>query len=224
MRKMVWLSLMVFMTLAGTKALASEEGLAALDSPEAAMPQVEATGHDDASTAENTPKGNDPMVLIKTSKGDIKLKLLSDKAPITVENFLAYVDSGHYNGTIFHRVIPNFMIQGGGFTPDMRQKSTLAPIKNEAQNGVSNRRGTIAMARTQVTDSATSQFFINVVDNEGLNYKSPNDYGYCVFGEVVEGMDVVDAIRMVRTGVSGGHRDVPVEAVEIIEVVRVTEE
>jgi peptidyl-prolyl cis-trans isomerase B (cyclophilin B) len=171
-----------------------------------------------------TPEETHPMVTLKTSKGDITLKLFEDKAPISVANFLAYVDSGHYAGTIFHRVIPNFMIQGGGFTPDMQQKSTREPIKNEAQNGLANKRGTIAMARTQIIDSATSQFFINVVDNQGLNYKSPDmqGFGYCVFGEVVEGMDVVDAIRAVPTGRKGPHGDVPLETVEILEAVRVT--
>ncbi|HMO52332.1 MAG TPA: peptidylprolyl isomerase [Kiritimatiellia bacterium] len=172
---------------------------------------------------ETTTEGDTPVVIIKTSKGDIKLKLFRDQAPITVDNFLTYVDNGHYEGTIFHRVIGNFMIQGGGFTPDMQQKPTKAPIKNEAQNGLKNTRGTIAMARTQVIDSATSQFFINVVDNEFLNFRSPDmqGFGYCVFGEVVEGMDVVDAIRAVPTGRAGPHGDVPVEPVEIIQVVRV---
>jgi len=168
-------------------------------------------------------QGDNIVVIIKTSKGDIKLNLFKDKAPITVENFLKYVDNGHYEGTIFHRVIPNFMIQGGGFTSDMQQKPTSTPIKNEAQNGLANKRGTIAMARTQVIDSATSQFFINVVDNVFLNFRSPdmNGFGYCVFGEVVDGMDVVDAIRSVPTGRTGPHSDVPSEPVEIIQVVRV---
>lgn len=174
-------------------------------------------------TTETQPEGENPVVIIKTGKGDIKVKLFKDKAPITVENFLKYVDSGHYEGTIFHRVIPNFMVQGGGFTPDMQQKPTMAPIKNEAQNGLANKRGTLAMARTQVIDSATSQFFINVVDNAFLDFRSPDmqGFGYCVFGEVVEGLDVVDAIRSVRTGRSGPHGDVPVEPIEIIQVVRV---
>ncbi len=168
-------------------------------------------------------EGESPVVIIKTSKGDIKVKLHQDKAPVTVENFLGYVDSGHYEGTIFHRVIGNFMIQGGGFSSDMDQKPTRKPIKNEAQNGLKNNRGTLAMARTMVVDSATSQFFINVVDNEFLNFRSPDPsgFGYCVFGEVVEGMDVVDAIRAVPTGRSGPHSDVPVDPVEIIQVVRV---
>jgi len=174
-------------------------------------------------STETATQGDTPVVIIKTSKGDIRLNLFRDKAPITVDNFLAYVDSGHYEGTIFHRVIGNFMIQGGGFTSDMQQKPTMAPIKNEAQNGLKNKRGTVAMARTQVIDSATSQFFVNVVDNEFLNFRSPDmsGFGYCVFGEVVEGMDVVDAIRAVPTGRQGPHGDVPVDPVEIIQVVRV---
>jgi cyclophilin family peptidyl-prolyl cis-trans isomerase len=182
---------------------------------------IPAARGEDAAEPETQPEqGVNPVVLIKTSKGDIKLELYADKAPITVENFLAYVDSGHYNGTIFHRVIGNFMIQGGGFTPDMSQKDTRGPIKNEAANGLKNDRGSIAMARTSAPDSATSQFFINVVDNNGLNRPSPDGHGYCVFGKVIEGMDVVDAIRSVRTGRRGHHSDVPEEDVEIIEVTR----
>jgi peptidyl-prolyl cis-trans isomerase B (cyclophilin B) len=170
-------------------------------------------------------EGTAPVVIIKTSKGDITVKLDAENAPLTVENFLAYVDSGHYANTIFHRVIPNFMIQGGGFTPDMNQKPTRAPVKNEAQNGLKNKRGTLAMARTQVIDSATSQFFINVVDNEFLNFRAPNPagFGYCVFGEVTEGMEVVDAIRAVPTGRSGPHSDVPVEPVIITEIMRASQ-
>lgn len=185
---------------------------------------AELTEEAPAPAAEAQPEeGENPVVIIKTSKGDIKLKLFQDKAPITVENFLKYVDNGHYEGTIFHRVIGNFMIQGGGFTADMQQKPTMAPIKNEAQNRVSNKRGTIAMARTGVIDSATSQFFINVVDNGGLDFRSPDmqGFGYCVFGEVVDGMDVVDAIRAVPTGRAGPHGDVPLDPIEIIQVVRV---
>ncbi len=158
------------------------------------------------------------MVVIKTSKGDIKVELNEKKAPGTVKNFLAYVDAGHYDGTIFHRVIDGFMIQGGGFTKDMRQKPTRAPIENEAANGLGNERGTIAMARTSDIHSATSQFFINVVNNAFLNHrdKSAQGYGYCVFGRVAEGMDVVDAIKSVRTAA----QDVPVETVEIISITR----
>ena len=163
-----------------------------------------------------------PMVILKTTLGDITIKLFPDKAPITVANFLAYVDSGHYNGTIFHRVIDGFMIQGGGFNRYMLQKPTQAPIKNEAANGLQNKRGTIAMARTSVVDSATSQFFINVVDNAFLDYKSPDPrgFGYCVFGEVVSGMDVVDQIKAVRTGVKNGMSDVPLQTVEILSAER----
>ena len=161
------------------------------------------------------------MVTIKTSKGDIKLELFEKEAPITVKNFLSYVKSGFYKGTIFHRVIPNFMIQGGGMDENFMQKETAAPIKNEATNQISNKRGTIAMARTQVVDSATSQFFINVVDNDFLDFKAPipQYYGYCVFGKVVEGMDVADAIVGVPTTSKGMHRDVPQENIVILDVI-----
>ena len=167
------------------------------------------------------PKEN-PMVVIKTSLGDIKAELFQDKAPLTVANFLQYAKDGHYNGTIFHRIIDNFMIQGGGFTKDMAQKRTRAPVKNEAANGLKNERGTLAMARTSVIDSATSQFFINVKDNDFLNHTAPTPqgFGYCVFGKVVEGMDVVDKIKSVQTGNRGPFQDVPVETVEIIEIVQ----
>lgn len=163
------------------------------------------------------------MVLIKTTLGDITVKLATDKAPLTVANFLAYADAGHYDGTIFHRVIDGFMIQGGGFDKDMRQKPTKAPIKNEAANGLPNKRGTLAMARTPVVDSATAQFFINVKDNAFLNFQAPTPqgFGYCVFGEVTAGMDVVDKIKAVRTGVKAGMTDVPLETVEILSVKRV---
>ena len=161
------------------------------------------------------------MVTIKTSKGDIKLELFEKEAPITVKNFLSYVKSGFYKGTIFHRVIPNFMIQGGGMDEQFNQKPTEKPIKNEATNQISNKRGTIAMARTQVVDSATSQFFINVVDNDFLDFRAPTAqfYGYCVFGKVVEGMDVADAIVSVPTTSKGMHRDVPQENIVIPDVV-----
>jgi len=164
-----------------------------------------------------------PVVTLETSMGTIKIELYPEKSPVTVKNFIDYVEAKHYDGLIFHRVIGNFMIQGGGFTSDMQQKPTLAPIKNEAQNGIANKRGTLAMARTSVINSATSQFFINVVDNDFLNFTSPDaqGFGYCVFGEVIEGMDVVDAIRSVQTGRKGPHADVPNEPVEIIQVVRV---
>ena len=156
-------------------------------------------------------------VKLHTNHGVITLELDADKAPVTVANFLAYVESGHYNNTVFHRVIDGFMIQGGGFEPGMNQKPTGEQIKNEADNGLKNERGTIAMARTQAPHSATAQFFINVADNDFLNHRSPDlqGWGYCVFGKVSEGMDVVDAIRKVKTGSSGFHQDVPKEDVII---------
>lgn len=171
-----------------------------------------------AETKENPMTKKHPVVLMKTSKGDIKIELYEDKAPITVKNFLDYANEGFYNGTIFHRVIDGFMIQGGGFTADMQQKPVKAPIKNEATNGLKNTRGTLAMARTSVVDSATGQFFINVVDSPFLDYQSPQNYGYAVFGKVTSGMDVVDKIKDVKTGTKGMHRDVPVEPVEILSV------
>lgn len=165
-------------------------------------------------------KATNPVVLIKTSKGDIKVELYADKAPATVKNFLQYVDEGQYNHTIFHRVINGFMIQGGGFTQDMKQKATRAPIQNEADNGLKNERGTLAMARTSDPHSASAQFFINVADNAFLNFrgKNPSEYGYAVFGKVVDGMDVVDAIKQVKTSSKGPHENVPVEPVEIIDI------
>lgn len=165
------------------------------------------------------------MVILKTNKGDIVLELNTEKAPITCENFLNYVRSGHYNGTIFHRVIPGFMIQGGGMTPDMQQKPTNDPIKNEADNGLVNEAGSIAMARTSEPDSATCQFFINTVDNDFLNFrrKDIDNWGYCVFGRVVKGMDVVLNIESVKTDNNTyfPHRDVPVEPVIIESAVEV---
>ncbi|MFT4058536.1 MAG: peptidylprolyl isomerase [Legionella sp.] len=160
------------------------------------------------------------MVVISTSKGDIHLQLDTESTPVTVENFLSYVRSGFYDNTIFHRVISGFMIQGGGLNSDMEQKQTQTPIKNEAKNAKPNKRGTIAMARTMDPHSATAQFFINVADNAFLNFSGENmqGYGYCVFGEVTEGMDVVDAIAKVKTGQSKGHADVPVEEVTVLSV------
>ena len=159
-------------------------------------------------------------VLMKTTKGDITLELDPDKAPQTVANFLAYVDGGFYNGTIFHRVIRGFMIQGGGMLPDMQEKQTRDPITNEADNGLKNVRGSIAMARTSAPHSASSQFFINHQDNANLDYPSFDGWGYAVFGRVVEGLDVVDAIAAVPTGARAGHRDVPKEPVLIESVSR----
>jgi peptidyl-prolyl cis-trans isomerase A (cyclophilin A) len=163
-----------------------------------------------------------PQVLIKTSKGEILLELYPAKAPVTVENFLKYVDDKHYDNTIFHRVISNFMIQGGGFTSTMQQKPMRAGIKLESQNGLKNDRGTIAMARTSVPDSATAQFFINVVDNSMLNHPQPDGHGYAVFGKVIQGMDTVDAIKGVKTSRNGMHQDVPSEPVVIQSMSRVT--
>lgn len=164
------------------------------------------------------------IVRMQTNMGQITIELDAENAPVSTENFLNYVRDGFYEQTIFHRVIPNFMIQGGGFTAEMKQKKTRAEIKNEADNGLSNNRGTLAMARTQVIDSATSQFFINLVDNDFLDHKSktPNGYGYAVFGKVTEGMEIVDAIAKVATGNFGHHQDVPKEAV-IIESVTIEE-
>jgi cyclophilin family peptidyl-prolyl cis-trans isomerase len=157
------------------------------------------------------------MITIKTNHGDIGVELFDEKAPISCENFRQYIKDGHFNGTIFHRVIPNFMIQGGGMDETMNPKPTRDPIKNEADNGEKNLRGTLAMARTGVVDSATSQFFVNLRDNDFLDHGG-RDFGYAVFGKVSDGMDVVDAIAGLPTGNSGGHQDVPLDAVTIIEV------
>ena len=157
------------------------------------------------------------MITISTNRGDILIELFEESAPISCENFRQYAADGFFSGTIFHRVIPNFMIQGGGFAADMSQKPTRDPIKNEAKNGGKNLRGTLAMARTQVVDSATSQFFINLSDNHFLDH-SGRDFGYAVFGKVTEGMEVVDSIAAVPTGNSGGHQDVPREPVTITSV------
>jgi peptidyl-prolyl cis-trans isomerase B (cyclophilin B) len=163
-------------------------------------------------------------VTITTTVGQMTLELDADNAPKTVENFLAYTNSGFYDGTIFHRVINNFMIQGGGFTTGMEQKPTQAPVDNEANNGLKNERGTIAMARTQDPHSATAQFFINVQDNDFLNHTGENmqGWGYTVFGKITQGEDVLDKIRVVQTGSQGGHQDVPTEPI-IIESISVTE-
>ncbi|MEL7935744.1 MULTISPECIES: peptidylprolyl isomerase [Pseudomonas] len=164
------------------------------------------------------------MIKLHTNHGVITLELFEDKAPETVANFKEYVKSGHYDNTIFHRVINNFMIQGGGFEPGMKQKSTRAPIKNEANNGVGNKVGTVAMARTMEPHSASAQFFINVADNDFLNHSAPTvqGWGYCVFGQVVDGMDVVDKIKGVATTMRAGHQDVPSEDV-IIEKAEIVE-
>jgi cyclophilin family peptidyl-prolyl cis-trans isomerase len=168
-------------------------------------------------TSGQAPASN-PVVVIETSMGDITVELDKAKAPVSVENFLGYVKDGYYSGTIFHRVIKGFMIQGGGLTAEMQRKpGTKAPIQNEAANGLKNARGTVSMARTSEIRSATSQFFINTVDNAGLDHKSltPDGYGYAVFGKVIAGMDVVDKIEGVATGSAGGHQNVPKEPVTI---------
>lgn len=165
-----------------------------------------------------------PQVVMETSKGEIVLALYPEKAPLTVKNFLDYVEAGFYNGTIFHRVIPGFMLQGGGFSQDMQKKPTSTLVKNEADNGLKNDRGTIAMARTQDPHSASSQFFINTVDNAFLNYKGQTTagWGYAVFGKVIKGMEVVDAISKVETGTQGRFRDVPKTPIVIIKVRKTT--
>ena len=169
------------------------------------------------------PAAGNPQVLLKTSKGDITIELFQDKAPVSVKNFLSYVDEKYYDGTVFHRVIKGFMVQGGGMTADMHEKSSKPPIKNEAGNGLMNLRGTLAMARTPEIDSATSQFFINLVDNAFLDHQKgdPDKFGYAVFGKVVAGMDVVDALAAVPTGSKGMHRGVPREPITIISATRV---
>jgi len=180
---------------------------------------VVSTAHEAQAMQENktvkkmeSKKMENTEVVFSTNQGDFTIELYADKAPITVKNFLAYVDEGFFSDTIFHRVIPGFMIQGGGFKKDMSQKPTKAPIKNEADNGLRNSRGTLAMARTGVVDSATAQFFINLTDNSFLDH-GVRDFGYAVFGKVVSGMDVVDKIAAVKTATTGGHQNVPVEPV-----------
>ena len=171
----------------------------------------------DGASAAKAPAAKNPKVALETSLGTIVIELNGEKAPISTANFLSYVKSGHYDGTVFHRVIPGFMVQGGGFDKEMNQKRVGSPIENEAKNGLRNDRGTLAMARTNDPNSATSQFFINTVNNDGLNRPRPDGHGYAVFGRVTEGMDVVDKIEKVRTGNRGGHQNVPVEAVTIVK-------
>jgi len=199
----------IAVTLASTLLLTAALARATDPAPGAAPPAKEGT------KMEQT--GKNPVVVISTSMGDIEAELYADKAPETVKNFIAYAQSGHYDGTVFHRVIKDFMIQGGGMTPDMSQKPTKAAIKNEADNGLKNLDGTLAMARTSQVDSATSQFFINVKDNAFLDHKSktPQGYGYAVFGKVIGGTDVVEKIEKVPTGNKGMHQDVPTEPVVI---------
>jgi len=223
MMKWIWIGMVLAAAGATTGQAQMSLGLAPPPVPSEKAVAVEPAPAAAEAVPETTKEKETDMVIIKTSLGDIQVKLETEKAPLTVANFLAYVDDGHYNGTIFHRVINNFMIQGGGFDAQMSQKPVRAPVKNEAANGLKNKRGTLAMARTAIVDSATSQFFINVKDNGFLDHRSPDPrgFGYCVFGEVVDGMDVVDKIRAVQTGTKGGMTDVPVETVEILSVDRV---
>lgn len=180
----------------------------------ACKPSQQAEGEGGKETGEQV---KNTIVKLETSEGDIIIELDDEKAPITVANFIKYVDEGFYDGTIFHRVIPDFMIQGGGFTADMQQKKTHPNIKNEADNGLKNNRGTIAMARALSPDTASSQFFINLKDNDFLNFKQKNleGWGYCVFGKVTSGMEVVDKIATVKTGTRQVHQDVPMRAITI---------
>jgi peptidyl-prolyl cis-trans isomerase A (cyclophilin A) len=185
---------------------------------EAKAPQPEA-----AKKVEKTEKESNPLVVFDTTKGKITIELYSDKAPVTVKNFLTYVNEGFYNGTVFHRVIPRFVVQGGGMTADMERKATHAPIVNEADNGLKNLRGTLSMARTNDPNSATSQFFINLVDNAALD-KSESSAGYAVFGKVIRGMDIVDRIAGVETTTKGQYRDVPAQPITITKAYVVTGE
>lgn len=177
-------------------------------------------GSTGSSQAQETPVSDiqPTKVVMETNKGTIEIELDTAKAPLSVANFVKYAKKGHYEGTIFHRVIPGFMIQGGGFTADMQQKDTDAPIQNEAKNGLKNSRGTLAMARTPNPHSASSQFFINLKDNGFLDYPGQDGWGYCVFGKVTKGLDIVDVIAGVPTATKGGHQNVPSEAVTITSV------
>lgn len=169
-------------------------------------------------------KGGNPMVLVKTSMGSFKIELFEKEAPITVKNFLNYVDKKFYDGTIFHRVMPTFVIQGGGFDKNMVQKSTLTPIQNEAKNGLKNLKGTLSMARTNDINSATSQFFVNLKSNAALDHVSEAQFGYAVFGKVVQGLDVVDKIAAVKTGNKGPHQNVPEKPIIIESMTRIVPE
>lgn len=212
------LSVVALLAMLVCTASYAEEQKAPAEQPKAPAEQPKEQPKEEPKKEE--PVAKNTIVVMSTSKGDIKIKLWDDKAPITVKNFLQYVDAGFYNNTIFHRVIPGFMIQGGGFDEKMKQKETKEPIKNEATPDKQNKRGTLAMARTNVVDSATSQFFINLVDNKMLD-NGVRDFGYCAFGEVIEGMDIVDEIAKVKTGRVPPHSDVPVEPVIIKSVKRV---
>jgi len=216
LRSFLWLGLAV---LAVTFAGCRKPDLV-LHQPETAPTWRTVVDVEDLATEQSFgPTADRPHVLLATSEGDITVELFAAEAPITVENFFAYMEADFYDGTIFHRVIPGFMIQGGGFTEDMTQKPTEDPIRNEAGNGLRNQRGTLAMARTSVLDSATSQFFINVADNTFLNGDGIVD-GYAVFGRVIGGMEIVDQIAITETGTVGTNSDVPVEPVIILSITR----
>ena len=207
---------MTKMMLVATVSVAVVGSVLAQETNQAMPPAPDAAAAKE-SAVKPAPAVSNPQIVIETSAGAIKVELWPDKAPDTVKNFLAYVDDKFYDGTQFHRVIPGFMIQGGGMTADMGEKPTKAPVKNEAKSNVPNERGTLAMARTMVVDSATAQFFINLVNNGFLNHRNetPAGFGYCVFGKVTDGMDVVDKIAKVETGNRGSHQNVPTEPVVI---------
>jgi cyclophilin family peptidyl-prolyl cis-trans isomerase len=192
------------------------------EEPAPAAEAPAAPAEEPAAETAPAPTGTSPMVEMRTNLGTMRIELYPDKAPKTVENFLQYARDGFYDGTVFHRVIEGFMIQGGGFAPDMTEKETRPPIENEASNGLKNVRGSVAMARTNDPHSASSQFFINTVDNPGLDFtaETVQGYGYAVFGQVVEGLETLDAIKKVSTGSRGGHDDVPMNPV-VIESVRI---
>jgi len=204
------------LSLTSTPAFAKKDQNQEREKPKKEATQKPSSKGENAKMAADT-NTNNPVVILKTSKGNIEVELWQKEAPKTVANFLAYVEKGHYNKTIFHRVIPRFMIQGGGFTADMSQKPTDRPIENEAGNKKKNRRGTIAMARTSDPHSASAQFFINTKDNEFLDFTAPTEqgFGYAVFGQVTAGMDVVDQIEKVATSTKGMHQNVPMEPVVI---------
>ncbi len=222
--------LLLFVFIAGCNATenATDTRNAAQQKTTETLKKVETTQTRTAGTSTKTTdskaKGDkmsaNPMIKMETSKGTMTIELFADKAPNSVANFVSYVEDGFYDGLIFHRVIPNFMVQGGGMLPDMTEKPNKAPIKNEANNGLKNDRGTLAMARTQDPHSATSQFFINLKDNDFLNFTSetPAGWGYAVFGKVTDGLDVIDEIAKVKTGNHGAHGDVPLEPVMINKV------
>jgi cyclophilin family peptidyl-prolyl cis-trans isomerase len=225
MKALRWvsLSLLIVFVIACSKTDDVKENIKTIEKKVASLVEESASALQDSQEDKITkefPMGN-PTYLMTTSLGEIVIELDAEKAPISATNFDSYVKKAYYDGTIFHRVIENFMIQGGGFDENMQQKETDAQIENEAANGLKNLRGTLAMARTSAVHSATSQFFINTVDNASLDHRSPDPggFGYCVFGKVIEGLEVVDAIRSVKTGNSGHFQDVPQETVKIISIV-----